>query len=122
MDVLEAGTLLGSAARTATVSSADQLNNNFKGVRLFINVTALTASPSVVFTLTVKDPVSGTYTAVLTSAAIVGTGHTVLTLYPGATVSAGITLSNTLGAIWRVTATHGNTDSITYTLGYSMLP
>lgn len=115
------GTVLASAARTATTNSADFTNINAKGVRLFINVTAVTADPSVVFTLEVKDPISSTYTAILTSAAITGTGHTVLTAYPGATAAANVTVSMPLSRTWRVTATHADSDSITYSVGYSYI-
>lgn len=115
------GTLLASAARTATTSSADQTNYNAKGVRVFINVTVDAAAASVVPTITVKDPVSGVYTAILTGAAITATGHTVLTVYPGATVAAGVTLSTALGKTWRVTMTHADTDSMTYSIGYATL-
>lgn len=115
------GTLLASAARTATVSSSDIQAYNAKGVRVFINVTVDGAAASVVPTITVKDPVSGVYTAVLTGAAIAATGHTVLTVYPGATVVAGVTLSTVIGKTWRVTMTHADTDAITYSVGYQML-
>jgi hypothetical protein len=118
-----AGTLLASAARALAqaYSSADQINYNAKGVRVFVNVTAVTATPSLVVTIEVKDPVSGVYTAILTSAAIATAVHTVLTVYPGATVAAGVTLSIPLGKIWRVTVTHGDTDSATYSVGYATL-
>lgn len=120
--VSEEGTLLDSAPRTATINSATQYNQyGARGVRVFINTTAIVSSPSVVFTIEVLDPFSGVATAILTSAAIVGTGHTVLTVYPGATVAAGVTLSTTLGSRWRVTATAGNANSITYSVGYSLL-
>lgn len=115
------GTLLASAARTATVDTADQTNVAHVGVQLHIDVTAVTATPSVVFTLTAKDPVSGVYAVLLTSAAIVGTGHTLLTLYPGVTVAANVAVSQALPRIWRVTATHADADSITYSVGYSLL-
>ena len=115
------GTLLASAARTATVSSAPQTNYNGRGVRVFIDVTASAATPSVVFTVEVADPISGTYTAVLTSAAITGAGHTVLRVYPGITAAANLAASDILGRTWRVTATHGDADSITYSVGYALL-
>lgn len=115
------GTLLASAARTATVSASDQTNYSGKGARVYIDVTAIVSTPSVVFTIEVKDPISGIYTAILTSVAITGTGHTVLTVYPGATVAANVTLSNVIGRVWRVTATHGNANSITYSVGYDVI-
>lgn len=115
------GTLLASAARTATTSSADQTNYNAKGVRIFINATASAATPSVVFTVEVKDPVSATYTAVATSAAITGAGHTVVTVYPGITTAANVSIAHVLGRTWRVTATAADADSLTYSVGYSYI-
>lgn len=117
------GTLLASAARTATVSSSDITNYGAKGVRVFINATALAATPSVVPTIEVKDPVSGVYTAVLTGAAITTAAptHVVLTVYPGATVATNVTASNVIGKTWRVTMTAGDADSLTYSVGYGMI-
>ncbi len=115
------GTLLDSAARTATTASADQTNYNAKGVRIFINATASAATPSVVFTIEVKDPVSAKYTAVATSAAITGAGHTVVTVYPGITAAANVSISHVLGRTWRVTATAADADSLTYSVGYSYI-
>lgn len=116
-----AGTLLASAARTATTSSADITNLTAKGVRIFINVTVHAVSAAIVPTIEVKDPVSGTYTAVATGAAITGTGHTVITVYPGATVAANVTLSTVVGKTWRVTMTPGNSNAATYSVGYNMI-
>lgn len=115
------GTLLASAARTATVSSSAQTNYNGKGVRVFINATASAATPSVVPTIEVYDPVSGTWTAILTGAAITGAGHTVLTVYPGATAAANVTVSNHIGKVWRLTMTAADADSLTYSAGYNTL-
>ena len=115
------GTLLASAARTATTSSSDISNYSCKGVRVFINVTVHAVSAAIVPTIEVKDPISGTYTAVATGAAITGTGHTVITVYPGATVAANVTLSTVVGRTWRVTMTPGNANSATYSVGYEMI-
>lgn len=117
------GTLLASAARTTTTSSSDQTNNYCKGVRVFINATALAATPSVVPTIEVKDPVSGTYTAILTGAAITTAAptHVVLTCYPGATVAANLTASIPIGKVWRLTMTAGDADSLTYSAAYEMI-
>lgn len=118
-----AGTLLASAARATgtAVSSADQTNAGGRGVRVFINVTVNATSAAIVPTIEVKDPVSGVYTAVLTGAAITGVGHTVLTVYPGATVAANVTLSTVIGKTWRLTMTPGNSNSATYSAGYNMI-
>ena len=68
-----------------------------------------------------KDLISGKYYTVLASAAITGTGTTVLKVYPGITASANASASDILPRTWRVTATHANTDSITYSVGASVI-
>lgn len=115
-------TLLASAARTATNSTADQSNAGFRGLHVVINVTAVTATPSVVFTIQGKDEASGAYYTILASAAITGTGTTVLRVYPGLTAAANTVANDALPGAWRVLATHGDADSITYTVGASLIP
>lgn len=114
-------TVLASAARTATVQSADFTNYNGRGLHLVIAVSAVTATPSVVFTIQGKDAVSGLYYTVLTSAAITATGTTVLKVYPGITASANASASDILPRTWRVDATHANADSISYSVGASVI-
>ncbi len=114
-------TLLASAARTATVSSADQVNYNGRGVKVYINVTASADTPSVVFAIEEKDPVSGTYTAILTAAAMTGTAVKQLTAYPGVTAVANLVIDLPLARTWRVTATHADADSITYSVAATTL-
>lgn len=113
--------ILTSAARVTTTSSADFINYNGKGLKVFIDTTAFTATPSVVFDIEVKDPVSGVYTSLLTSVAIIGISHTVLTIYPGIAAVANVSVSDILPRTWRITATHANADSLTYSVGSSII-
>jgi hypothetical protein len=118
----KAGTLLALAARTATTASADQTNLNARGVRIHINVTAVTADPSVTVAVQEKDPISGNYTDILVSAAIATTGQkATLIVYPGAAVTANVSASTPLPLTWRVNCTHADTDSITYSVAYSLI-
>ena len=121
MQPTESGTLLSSEARTASENSLDQENNWYRGVKIFINVTDSADSPSVVFTVAQKDPISGVYSTLLASAAITGAGHTVLTIYPGVTAAANVAASAPLPKTWRVQAVHADADSITYSVGYAYL-
>lgn len=109
-------TALASAARTASVNSSDLVNFNHRGVRVVIDVTAIAATPSVVFTITGKCSLSGKYYAILASVPIVGTGTTALTVYPGITPAANVKADEPLPRIWRVEAVHGDADSITYSV------
>lgn len=109
--------VFASAARTASTNSADFENMNGRGLKLVIDVTAVGAAPSVVFTIQGKDPASGKYYDLLASAAITATGTTVLTIFPDATVTANVSANDVLPRYWRVTAAHANADSITYSVG-----
>lgn len=114
-------TLLPSAARTATTNSGDISNPRYRGVHLVIDATASAATPGVVFTIQGKDPVSGQYYTILASAAVTGTGTTVLRVYPGLTASANVTANDVLPADWRLLATAADADSLTYSVAGSLL-
>jgi hypothetical protein len=114
-------TLLASAARTATVNTADQYNHGGRGAVVTINVTASAATPSVVFTIQGKDELSGTYYTILASAAVTGTSTTNLRVYPGLTAAANLTVSDVLPRVWRVNCVHADADSITYSIGAAVI-
>lgn len=117
-------TLLASAARTnagAPHASADQTNHNARGVHVVIDVTAIVSTPSITLTIEGKDEISGKYYTMLTSAAITGTGTTVLKVYPGITASANVAVSDILPRTWRIKVAHSNGDSITYSVGASLI-
>lgn len=108
--------LYASAARTATPTAVTFSTGRCKELRIVIDVTAVTSTPSVVFTLDMVDSLSGKFPNIITSAAITGTGTTVLTVALGATVAANVAVSAPLSESLRLTATHGDADSITYTV------
>ncbi len=109
-------TVFSSAARTVSENSADLSNPYARGAVLVIDVTAATATPSVVFTVKGKSALGSDYYTILASAAITGTGQTVQRIYPGLTASANVTASDVLPAVWRVEAAHADADSITYSV------
>lgn len=106
-------TLLASAARTATFNTEDRSNQGYSAIRVRINVSAATATPSVVFRIQGKNP-DGTYTELLASAAVTGTGDTVLTVGRGLPVTANVSANVLVPANWRLRAEHADADSITY--------
>ncbi len=112
--------LLASAARTATVSSAVQDTPNIKRALIFIDVTSVTATPSVVPTITCGKPdpaaTADDAATLLTGAAITATGNTILQVGPGLYNVANLVAGACLPAQWGVTMTHGDTDSITYSV------
>lgn len=113
--------VLPSAARTANTDSPDLQNPYARGVQLIVDVTAIVTTPSITVTIQGKDPASGKYYAILTSAAITSTGTTVLTVYPGLTGQANVKEDNAIPLDFRVSVAHANANSITYSIGANML-
>lgn len=114
--------VLASAARTATVASAVSANPGYRGLHIIIDVTASAGTPSVTFTIEGYSPLGDDYYTILASAAITGTGTTVLRVYPGLTAAANTIANDVLPHLWRVNAVHGTADSITYSVNAIMLP
>ena len=115
-------TVLPSAARTASINSDTFANMRHRGLHLVIDATALAATPSVVFTIQGYSPLGDDYYTILASAAIVGTGTTVLRVYPGLTNAANTVANDNLPALWRVSAVAGDADSLTYSIAAILLP
>jgi hypothetical protein len=117
------GTLLASQARTEVAVSAGQTNYNARGVKVFINVTAKSDTPSIVVNIGETDFISGHSNYILASAAItdVTTYPVVLTVYPGATPVANLAVSQPLPRNWGIVVNHADADSITYSVSYSYI-
>ena len=119
------GTLLASAARTVTTYSTDQTNYNHKGTYLFVNVTAIGAAPSITVRLSMKDSISGLYSAISAiSAPITAVGTYVIALHPALIDTAGtfhLACDALLPRTWRLRIAHANTDSITYSISYQSI-
>ncbi len=113
--------LLDSAARTATTTTDAQTNGDHCGVHVIVDVTAVAATPSVTPTIEAFDSASGTWYSLLVGTAITGTGKTVLKVAPGITPVANGAAADYLPAVWRVTFTHADADSITYSVGANLL-
>lgn len=109
--------LFASAARTATPTPATAAIRSAQGL-FFINVTAVSATPSVVFTISGVSPNGSTLYTILASAAITGTGLTVLRVSPHLTAAANTIAKDILPAAISVAAVHGDADSITYSLHF----
>lgn len=109
-------TILTGAARTATTNSDDQINYNNKGVQVIVNVTAgtgLLLTPNIQG----KDPMSGNYYNLLQGVTITGTGTYVFHLYPGISEIANQKVNACLPKTWRISVTHDNANSATYSVG-----
>ncbi len=119
------GTLLASAAYTTTTSSADTINYNSSALALFVDVTSISASPSVTAQLDWKDPVSGDYEPIwIATVAIVGTGEYIYLFDLGGLGSAGEydeAVNIRIPRTFRLTMTHADADSITYSVGLALM-
>jgi hypothetical protein len=93
-----------------------------RGARIFIKATAATSTPSVVFTFEVHDPITDTYYSLLASAAVTGISNNVYEIGPGVALVANLAAGKNIGRGFRVTATHADTDSITYSINVEWLP
>lgn len=117
-----AAALITHAAAAAGVNSADQANSSARGVKVVVDITAITGTPTLTVTLQGKDPISGKYYTLLASAALSAVGTTVLTVYPGLTAAANLTANDVLPATWRViTAIGGTTPAVTATIAATLL-
>ena len=118
--------LLASAARTATSDTIEINGANFEGMSLgsmtnidiIIDVTAITATPSVAVTLQGKDPASGKLYDLLASiVALTAVGTTVLRIGKDVVAAAGVAANTFIPDEVILKFTHADADSITYSVG-----
>lgn len=123
------GTLLASAARTATTASASQANRGHRGVAVWLNITSNGSAVGLQVFIQGYDPVSGLWVNLApTPTALTGLAITGHVLYPGATTaptaSGGYVFHSTGGALprhWRINVVHSSGSSVTYSCGYSLM-
>lgn len=108
-------TQFSSAARTASAQSADEVNYNWRGVVVCLDVTVIGAG-SITLTIAGKSVRAAKYRNILTSAAVTTVSTNYYTVYPGVTAAANIAASAPLERIWRIEMTHSTADPITYTV------
>lgn len=109
--------IFASAARTATTSATLSVEST-SGL-FFIDVTALTAGASLVFTIAGVSPTSSaTVYTILASAAITSTGLTVLRVSPNLTAAANTIAKDMLPASLKVTCTAADNKSVTYEMRF----
>lgn len=115
------GTALASAARTATTSSGSLTNYNHRGIILFLNLTAGTGLGLQV-QVQVMDVISGFFTSVNAApTAVITPGFHGYFIYPGVSAGGSQASSGIVSRTWRVRVTHGDSNSYTYSVGYSLV-
>jgi hypothetical protein len=105
-----------SVARTATPTAVNVATQGRSCLHLIIDVTATTSTPSVVPTIDALDNLSGKYYNLLTGVAITATGTTVLKIGRGIGQLTNIAAADMLPGTFRVTMTHADANSMTYTV------
>jgi len=120
------GTLLASAARTATTMSANQTNYNARGLHVTLDISVASGTGGLQIRAQGIDIASGNFYSLNGApTAIVATGTYDYEFYPGVSgVVAGSNnvngrSSTSLPRIWRLTVTHGDASSYTYSVGFS---
>jgi len=108
--------IYASAARTATPTAVEVNTRRFRSMVVVLDATAITSTPSVTIALDRKDNASGKYINILTSAAIATVSTNTIRIGLGLPVTANVSANEPLPNVVRVTITHGNANSITYTV------
>lgn len=119
------GTIEASAARTATANGTTITNASGRGAMFYVNVTAASGTtPTLVVQLQVQDPVSLSWIDIsgAATAAITGTGLSMLTVAPGISEAANTKVSQGLPRTYRFRWTIGGTSpSFTFSIGAQYL-
>lgn len=113
-------TLLASAARTTTQTSADIINYNGRGLKVTLDMTVV-GTGSVTLTINYKDPASGKYILLLSGVAVVTNITSVYTIYPGMVAAANVSANDILPRTFQIITTANNANSATYSVGYSIM-
>jgi len=109
-------------AGPGTYTSADQANYQDRGLKIYVTPSGIVGGATLTITIQGKDPISGNYFTVLTSAALSANNvTTVLTVYPSVTAATNVAVSDVLPTIWRISAAVGGAGSLSATFGGARL-
>jgi hypothetical protein len=99
------------------VLSPNQQNLGARGLKVVIDVTALTGAAGITVTIQGYDCASWKYYSMLSSTNITAVGTTVLNLYPGAANTANLSVNDQLPEWWRLNLVLSGVGTITATVG-----
>lgn len=109
--------VFASAARTATPTPVEVSNDlGARQLVVVIDVTAVSATPSVTFDIEGVDPISQQTWTILSSAAVTAVGTTVLRVDDNLTGAANTIAQDIVPPLFQITPTHADADSITYSV------
>jgi hypothetical protein len=112
--------LLASASRTTTQTSADQTNNvngHFLTVILDVTVNAGGAG-SITLSINGKDPASGKYYAILTGVPVTAVSTNIYRLGPGLVDQLNQVANDVAPRTFQIVVTANNANPVTYSVGY----
>lgn len=126
-EVKQSKQALKLTAQTVSTNGLDQVNPTGRGLKCVVNLTAVSGTtPTLTVTIQGKDSLTTTsppYFTELTSASLTAAGVTVLTIYPGVTVTANVAASDVVPSVYRVITTEGGTTpSFTGTVNCYSIP
>lgn len=113
-------TILTSASRTTTQTSADQVNYNGRGIHVVVDTTVI-GTGSITLTINGKDNISGKYYTLLSGAAIVTNTTNVYKVFPGAPATSNVSVNDMIPRLFQIVVTANNANAATYTVGYSLV-
>jgi hypothetical protein len=119
------GTILASAARTATTTSPVQTNHNAKGVMVFLRVSIASGTGGLQLKIQGRDPVTNVGLDLnILPTSITAAGWYIFEIYPGVNGTSTYVTQVTSGILprsWQVLVTHIDGSSYTYSVGYSLI-
>ncbi len=114
-------TVYPSAVRTAAPADTMEYEvAGYRGLVLVIDATAVTATPALTVSILGVDRASGKTYLILASTAIATAVTTTLRVTPHMAAVNNLVANDVLPPIIRISAAHGDSDSITYSIGASL--
>lgn len=108
--------IYASAARTATPTAVEVNTRRFRSMVVVLDATVHAVSAALTVTLARKDNTSGKYIDILTSASITTVSTNTIRIGLGLPATANVSANEPLPNVVRITVTHGNANSVTYTV------
>ncbi len=119
-------TALASAARTETTASGVFKNPGYRGIRVYLSVTAASGTGGLTVIVRAVEPVSGAKVDLNAGGAAVTTAvKRMYEVYPSAAAASGFVqdaISRQLPGEFDVVVSHGDATSYTYSLAFEFLP
>lgn len=111
-------TLLASASRTGQTSSATQTNYGYRGIIIYLDVTAASGTGGLTVNLNYINPLTGRSASTAIGSARTTASCFVCIIFPAPSLPAlsGGSLTSVLPSQWNVTITVGDSSSYTYSV------